>query len=156
MRLGVTGHQDIPAEAADYVREAIAATLASGPDNVIGVTSLASGADQLFASLVRERGGRLHVVLPFRDYEASLETADVERFRDLLAGAAQVETLDYPAPSDEAYLAAGRRVVDLSDSIVAIWDGRPAKGPGGTADVVAYARRRGKPVRVVWPPGVSR
>jgi hypothetical protein len=29
-------------------------------------------------------------------------------------------------------------------------------GLGGIADVVAYARQRGVPVRVIWPEGASR
>jgi len=46
----------------------------------------------------------------------------------------------------------GRWVVDHSDHLVAVWDGMAARGPGGTGDVVAYARERGHPVTVVTPP----
>jgi hypothetical protein len=46
--------------------------------------------------------------------------------------------------------------VDRSDVLLAVWDGRPARGFGGTGDVVAYARRRGVPVEVVWPRGAER
>ena len=38
------------------------------------------------------------------------------------------------------------RVVELSDIVLAVWNGKPAKGKGGTADVVAYAIRRGVPL----------
>jgi len=31
-----------------------------------------------------------------------------------------------------------------------VWDGKPARAYGGTADVVAYAREQGTPVRVIW------
>ena len=37
-----------------------------------------------------------------------------------------------------------------------MWDGKPARSYGGTADVVAYARERGTPVRVIWPDGAHR
>lgn len=30
--------------------------------------------------------------------------------------------------------------------LLALWDGAPARGPGGTAAIVAYARERGLPV----------
>jgi hypothetical protein len=40
--------------------------------------------------------------------------------------------------------------------LVAVWDGQPAAGKGGTADIVDYARRHGIEVRIVWPPGTSR
>jgi hypothetical protein len=46
--------------------------------------------------------------------------------------------------------------VDRSDVLLAVWDGQPARGPGGTGDVVAYARARGTPVEVVWPAGAAR
>ncbi|MFH9861330.1 hypothetical protein [Streptomyces sp. NPDC017202] len=40
--------------------------------------------------------------------------------------------------------------------LLAVWDGKPARGYGGTADVVAYAERTGVAVRVLWPDGASR
>src|SRR5271165_2228772 len=36
---------------------------------------------------------------------------------------------------EDAYMAAGRRVVDLSDVMIAVWIAKPAKGKGGTADI---------------------
>lgn len=50
----------------------------------------------------------------------------------------------------------GYRDVGLSDELLAVWDGRPAWGFGGTADVVAYAERTGTPVRILWPEGARR
>lgn len=47
-------------------------------------------------------------------------------------------------------------LVGLVDELIAVWDGKPARGYGGTADVVAYAERTGVPVRVLWPEGASR
>jgi hypothetical protein len=32
--------------------------------------------------------------------------------------------------------------------LIALWDGQPSRGKGGTAEIVAYARQRGIPV--VW------
>ncbi|GGS06128.1 MULTISPECIES: hypothetical protein [Streptomyces] len=40
--------------------------------------------------------------------------------------------------------------------LIALWDGKPARGYGSTADVVAYAERTGVPVRVLWPEGANR
>ena len=59
--------------------------------------------------------------------------------------------LDTPGTDEDAYLVAGRRVVDLSDIVLAVWDGHPAKGKGGTADVVAYTIRRGVPLIHIDP-----
>ena len=97
------------------------------------------------------------MVLPCAGYEASFkDPAGLERFLSLRSEAHTVERMEFPAPSEEAYLAAGRRVVECSDMLLAVWDGRPAKGKGGTADVVEHARGRNVPVTVVWPEGVVR
>ena len=62
-----------------------------------------------------------------------------------------VVTLDYPAPSEEAFLAAGEEVVRRSDTLCAIWNRKPAGGVGGTADVVHYVRKKGITVVHVNP-----
>jgi len=159
MRIGVTGHQQIPLEAIPLIQARLDEALdeAEADGEVTGVTSLAAGADQLFAAAVLARGGRLHVVLPSARYEASFAAAeDLARFRTFLQKAASVETLGYPVPSDAAYLAAGRQVVNTADVLLAVWDGQPARGDGGTGDIVSYARSRHVPVTVIWPDGMRR
>lgn len=53
-------------------------------------------------------------------------------------------------------MAASEFMVEQADELFAVWDGRPARGYGGTADVVAYAHQCGTPVRVIWPDGAQR
>lgn len=157
MRVGMSGHQDIPQEAITYVKNGIVGVVSELTDDLIGVSSLAAGADQIFASVILEHYGRLHVIIPCRGYETTFsEKDDIDRFRLLIDKASKVDNLDYPEPSEDAYLAAGHHVVDNSDILVAVWDGRPAKGRGGTADVVNYARSHGREVKVIWPSGVTR
>jgi hypothetical protein len=157
MKVGITGHQNIPREAADLIRTVLRRFLAEQPDPLTCVTSLAEGADQMCAALVLKRGGSLHAVVPCAGYEKSFETAAAaQRFRTLLAQSSAIETLPFPEPSEEAFLAAGRRVVDLSDLLIAVWDGRPSRGLGGTADIVAYARQLNVEVSVIWPHGLWR
>jgi hypothetical protein len=60
------------------------------------------------------------------------------------------------APSEQAYRAAGQRVVGLAEVLLAVWDGTRSEGVGGTADVVAFAGERGVPTTVVWPRGSRR
>ena len=59
-------------------------------------------------------------------------------------------------PSEAAFLAAGRLVVERSDVLAAVWDGKPARGSGGTADVVDYAKELRREVVVIWPEGLER
>jgi hypothetical protein len=43
-----------------------------------------------------------------------------------------------------------------ADRLIAVWDGRPARGRGGTAEAVEQARRRAIRVEVMWPRGALR
>jgi hypothetical protein len=114
---------------------------------LVGVTGLAAGADTVFSRSVLAHGGALYVVLAFKGFERSLEPGEQrDEYARLLALAETVETLPRHDSDDAAYLAEGRRVVELSDRLVAVWDGEPAHGVGGTGDVVADALEHGTPV----------
>jgi hypothetical protein len=82
------------------------------------------------------------------------ETGSEEQFNDLLGQFATTVVLAKhkmrsKAERDAAYERAGRYIVDRSDVLIAVWDGREPGGRGGTADIVAYARERDVPVLVV-------
>lgn len=111
-----------------------------------GYTSLAAGADQLFAETLVRFGIPFVAVVPCTAYDATFSESDHGVYRRLLAKAAPVEVLPFPEPSEDAFLAAGKRVVDASDALLAVWDGEDARGRGGTGDIVAYALALGRPV----------
>jgi hypothetical protein len=116
------------------------------------VSSLAVGADQLFAEVVIRLGGSIISVLPFPGYGDGFGRGpDRKKFDQLIGKSIDVEHLVRSGSDEESYMAAGERVVQLSDLLVAVWNGLPAAGLGGTADVVAYARKRGTPVVHVNP-----
>jgi hypothetical protein len=155
--VGVTGHRIIPLGARDFVATAVDDILRDTESPLDAFTSLAAGADQLVATAVLRAGGRLHVILPSCGYERTFDAReDLVRFRSLLEAADAVISLEYAEPSEEAFLAAGKSIVDHCDVLIAVWDGEPARGLGGTADVVGYARHTGKAVSVVWPDGIDR
>lgn len=155
--IGCTGHQQMPLEARVYADREMRLLLASVETPIVGLSSLAAGADQMFARAVRGLGGRLHVFIPSDGYESTFSVAeDLRSYLQLLAEATTVATLPCPEPSEAAFLAAGKAVVDECDVLYAVWDGKPAQGLGGSGDVVKYARSQGKAVQVIWPEGVSR
>jgi hypothetical protein len=156
VRFGVTGHQLLPPRIVDRAVEHWRRVLpVSG--QLCGVSSLAEGADQLFAAHVLAAGGVLEAILPCANYASSLITDDGRvRFEQLRRAAGTVITLPFPEPSEQAFLAAGQEVVERCDHLFALWDGQPSRGPGGTADIVAYARDRGRPVTVLWVDDVLR
>ena len=118
-------------------------------------SSLAEGSDRIAASIALDLGYGLRCVLPFARaiYNEDFETPESrEEFRSLLARAEEViEPPNLPATSDQrnaAYAAAGRQVQAESDLLLAIWDGLPERGEGGTGQMVGEALGRSHPV--VW------
>ncbi|MDJ0343138.1 hypothetical protein QMK19_15645 [Streptomyces sp. H10-C2] len=156
-RIGVTGHRNIPDAVYGLARDTLTAAVREHPGPVEALSSLAAGADQLFAEVALDCGAELTVVTPCAGYEVSFAGADeLDRYHRLLDRAHTHVRMDFPEVSDQAFYAAGVYVADHSDLILAVWDGRPARGHGGTADIVEYARRTGTPVTVIWQPGVER
>lgn len=155
MIVGLSGHQMMPEAAYHYASTAIDKYL-SQHSGVTGICSLAAGSDQLFATKIIDSGNSLVVVIPCKGYEATFDEEGLAKYNALLSKAARIETLEFDSPSEEAFFAAGKRVTELSDELIAVWDGKKAKGLGGTADIVEYARSLNKQVLVFWPEGLSR
>lgn len=156
--IGCSGHQDIPRTALAFIESRLSAVLTScDSSGLVGVCSLAAGADQLFAHHVLAAGGALEIIIPALDYESTfVDAEDLRKYEELVAEGARVEICPFTDSSESAFLYAGRRVVDRCDTLIAIWDGAPARGRGGTADIVSYARSVGRDVEIVWPTGIER
>ena len=146
MKIGITGHQRLKEPARwGWVQQELDRLLSSLTPPLIGITSLAVGSDQLFANAVLRRGGSLEIVVPFAGYELTFsEERDREEYIRLLQHASKKEVLVKSGSDEEAYLASGKRMVDQSELLIAVWDGMPAVGLGGTGDVVSYAVQQRK------------
>lgn len=160
LRIGVTGHISLPDQAAmiEPVRQAlqliVAAVLVPPPREfvLVAVSALAEGADRIVArEVLSNPGSRLEVALPRSraDYATDFDGPDsVSEFHALLERAAKIWQAPPFGTREEGYEWAGRRVVDKCDVLIALWDGLPSRGRGGTAEIVAYARERKVPL--VW------
>lgn len=157
-RIGITGHSNLTADSVPLIANSIRETIADNNENqLVGVTCLAKGADQVFARVVLELGGAVEVVLPAADYrQHKVKPDNAAEFDELIDRASAVHTMPFERSGREAYMAASDHVLDTVDMIVAVWDGAPSGGYGGTADVVEAARDRGVSVVVVWPNGAQR
>ncbi|MEV0357018.1 hypothetical protein AB0H71_13225 [Nocardia sp. NPDC050697] len=157
VRIGVTGHMNITDDTATAVYTAVRALLAAhDPDELVGVSCIARGADSVFARAVLDSGARLEVVLPSRNYRsAKVKPDNAAEFDDLTAHATDIRVMDFEDAGREAYEAANEAVLGTVDRLVAVWDGDTGQA-GGTGSVVALAYERGVPVDVVWPAGASR
>jgi hypothetical protein len=158
MRIGITGHTNLTDRAAQVIYSALVCHLrALDGAEIIGVTCLADGADQLFARAVHEVGGSYEVVLPAPDYRRVAVPAGRRRtFDALLAGARAVLATGESRSGVRAYVAANLIMLDRVERLVAVWDGRQRDDPGGTSDVVTLARGRDLPMTVIWPAGAER
>lgn len=111
-------------------------------------TPLATGSDQLAARSARAYGYQLRGLLPFKvtEYSRDFLGPELDDFKDFLDDADSVMALPGDRSAHDAYVLVGKAVIAASDVIIAIWDGEPGNGPGGTAHVVELAMRDGVPV----------
>jgi hypothetical protein len=156
--VGVSGHRDLPPDplleervrqVLDRLRRSLPAS-AQTPLRLGVVSALAEGADRLVArEVLAEEGALLEVALPLprEEYLGDFPTRrSREEFLELLGRASVVTVVPDAGGREEAYAEAGRSTVDRCDALVAVWDGAPSRGVGGTADAVARARDRKVPL----------
>lgn len=157
-RIGITGHSSLSDDTARRVADELHTLLAARPaEELVGVTCLARGADQIFARVMLDLGGTVEVVLPAADYrQRKVKPDNAAEFDDLISRATTVHTMPAVTSNRDAYQAAGEHVINTVDEMVAVWDGTVPDGAGGTGDVVQTARARGIHVTVVWPAGATR
>lgn len=123
---------------------------------LIGISCLADGADQIFARAVIAAGGGLHVIVAAEEYRDGLPAEAYASYDELVAQAADVRRLPYVESTSDAHMAASKMMLDDADTLFAVWDGQPARGYGGTADIVSTAQDLNVPVHIIWPAGAHR
>lgn len=111
-------------------------------------TPLASGSDQLAAQSARANEFQMRALLPFtvEEYQRDFRGEELALFNEHLNDADTVMALPGDRSAQDGYVLVGKAVIATSDVIIAIWDGEPANGPGGTAHVVELALRESVPV----------
>lgn len=175
VRIGVIGHRPTGLELADTAAlkskaaqvlqeikrlthdiKKASGSLYTTEDPVLRIISpLAEGADMLVAEVALENGFELQCALPFEreEYENDFSSeASTAKYREMLGKATAVFELEgsrrKKALEDDSYQAVGRMVINQSDVIIAIWDGKDAKGKGETGQMVSEALLLEIPV--VW------
>ena len=162
--VGVTGHRPGRLGEADLtmlearlyeIMAAIEAAAPSAQFRLIG--SLAEGADTLAAGVAVARGWQVDAVLPLArdDYIDDFEGDAAVRLQSLLSACRSIFELPGERGADggpaASYERAGRVVLTQSDFVLAIWDGDPALGRGGTTQIILEAVAQGVPVLAVHP-----
>jgi hypothetical protein len=151
MNIGFTGHQQRDGADWDWTKSAIQSKLLSYKD-IVGYSSLAAGNDQIFAHEILSVGGQLITVIPMSGYEEFFpdELSKQNYLRLLSESYRIIELTDQNSPETSFYNA-GEFIVDASDLLLSVWDGKLSRGFGGTADIVKLARSRGKQVFRIDP-----
>ncbi|MEM7000080.1 MAG: NAD-binding protein [Pseudomonadota bacterium] len=127
------------------------------------MSALADGSDRLIAQIaMQELDAQLYAVLPlpyeiyrrsFSGTELKTEAGSNAEFQSLVgvatayfdmplrfAGVGELDRADEvgEAARSKQYALAGAYIVSRCHELIAIWDGEPARGEGGTADVVGW------------------
>jgi hypothetical protein len=150
-RVGITGHQRLGGVSKRRrIRQALEEIISQLEAPLIAVTSLAAGADQLFTQIMISHDAAVDAIIPFQNYERTFATvAARDEYFALLGQAANVTILPRTGDDEECFFEAGKVVVCRSNLLVAVWDGKPARGLGGTADIVRFARDE-RHVEIKW------
>jgi hypothetical protein len=153
IRIGVTGHRILANQekVRSGIRDVINRLNSSFHENEWEIVSaLAEGADCLFVeAAIDQLSAHLIVVLPLSVSEYLHEFHDFSNksaFEVLLSNAKKIVRIEQKTSREESYLEAGKYIVDHSNILVAIWDGKKAQGIGGTGDIVELARQRSLPL----------
>jgi hypothetical protein len=157
--VGVTGHRDLRPEDVTHLESSVSHLLSdlqkSYPNTpLILLSSLAEGADRLAARVALGMNIKIVVLLPFNkeEYKKDFhEPASVEEFESLLAKAVWSSVIpcelgdgQTSASRSQCYAKAGAFIVEHSQILIALWNGKDSKRVGGTTEVVNF-RRTGIP-----------
>ncbi len=134
-----------------------------GPDDLL-ICGGARGGDLLAAAAARQRGVTVWVLLanpPDAFVATSVDGGEPHWIDDFWSLLARVPAwVLQPSPDrDDIYSATNEWMIETAQrqaagqpvTVVAVWDGQPAQGEGGTGGMVNLGRRTGNPVVVVEP-----
>ena len=156
LAIGFTGHRGIPDETksrqliCDFLQERKLAT----PGIVYGLSSVAAGADLLFAESCLKLGIPLRVLLPVpeeyfrKDFDDATWLRAEQVLRKAVSVQVSVQVTGDNQIREERYYECGIETVQQSQLLVALWDGQPSRGLGGIEEIVSFARKMGRPV--IW------
>ena len=145
------------------IRSAIEATRLRARGRLVGIASGARGGDLLFHEACRLFGIERRMVLPFPP-EPFIETSVAgvpnggweKMFWDNWKALPDHEReVVLPAKDDSGYARCNARMLELGKElarafeVIALWDGKPGDGPGGTGEHVEAVRRLGGRAEII-------
>jgi len=160
--IGWTGHRTLPNEPA--VRRAVKSVLEALTKRSvdaamdlhvdwIGIGSAAIGADIIVAEACILLGLPVRIVLPC-SVDGMLAVTPTEHKATVARVCAASEVtpaISHRIDTHPDYVAVAKEIASKADVLIAVWDGSPARGPGGTAEVVRLSEQLGTPIIRINP-----
>lgn len=151
--IGFTGHRQLAdASAVERVlREELGRLRGERGVEWLTLSSIAAGSDVLFArtALALGMGWEALLPLPPTEFRRDFDEKSWPEVETLLGEAEHVRVIAERTHREDAYLDCGMETVNHCDVLLAVWDGQPARGRGGTGEIVGYAREMGHPILII-------
>lgn len=144
----VTGHREIPEDKAEYVKERLREEIeqAIGDGFTVFITGMAEGVDLLFAELVIEQRKKRHhlfleAAIPYRKRILTKNPLFRKCFEE--CDNVHIQHTDY---NKGCFMDRNRYMVDKSNRVIAVYDGRKT---GGTLFTMGYAHKLEREIREI-------
>ncbi len=161
MKIGISGKRNISPTDEEKVYREIKSVITeilkeNNTDQFTGYSALASGADTIFAEVVKKEFHQpLYIILPFaaEEYKKDFSGNDLVLFEKMLAEDNILHTIENTPPKDsdsrnQAYYNTGKWIVDQCDEMIIVWDKLKPRGKGGTAEILGYASETKKAEKI--------
>ncbi|CAA6808238.1 MAG: Unknown protein [uncultured Sulfurovum sp.] len=149
--IAITGHRDmlkrkgLKEEVSEYFDELI---VKHKDKEIVLLSPLAEGADMFVVKVFLEKKKkhknlRLLIPLPFKK-EHYVKAFSRIRKKEFLKLSREADGIfQIPSMGDPPYVELGKYLVNISDILLALWDGTFNGREGGTGDVVSYGQNMG-------------
>lgn len=148
---GVVGHRDIRLEDVTQLKDALLFIFSQHQKeypytDIILLSALAEGADQLAAEVALELGITLKTILPYKKiaYLQSFKDRSAAEYFELLVKQYEADCLTLPCDNiskvENCYQRLGEYIIDQCNVLVALYDGKDTRKRGGTSAIVNHAR----------------
>jgi hypothetical protein len=164
LKIGISGKRNINHNEKEAVRKSIETNIRTilkehNATEFIGYSSLAIGADTIFADIVvNVFKMQLHIALPFpiEEYKNDFITnEDILKLNSFLGKTKEIEAVTTTLPTNtnernEYYFNAGKFIVDNCNEVIFVWDELKPAGKGGTAEIIGYYSEKNNIVPVKY------
>jgi len=145
-KIGITGHRDLKKSSIKYYQNKVHTLLLALQEKqkyIIVYSPLADGSDRLIVKEAIKLNIPYIAVLPIPIESYVMDLNEVITLT-LCKGNTLENIAIYGKERDAQYEAVGYKIADISDRLIALWDGKQIDLKGGTGEIVEYFKEREK------------